>query len=181
MTDEKAYSVVLNLTSIYNKSLTDEQLTVWLNEIKPLDEVIVQKVVNDIKLNNLYSNYMPNLPQFLQLYKRIFNDNLVRDCKDEYCYVCDNKGLEMIREVKIINDIKYTYDYFLHCNFCKKGEEQKISYKNLYTEPINKYLDIDKLIKKNKEKRKKQLENKNNSKHESIKIRYQSLMDIYQC
>lgn len=179
MTAEKAYGIVLNLTSLYNKSLTDEQLTVWLNEIKTLDEITAQKVIKDIKRNHLYSNYMPNLPQFLQLYKKIFNENLVTEQKDDYCYVCANKGIEMIRETKIINGFKYIYDYFLHCDYCRKGEEEKISYKNLYTEPISKYLNVDKLVRKNKEKRKKQVEDKNKFKNESINIRYESLMDIY--
>jgi hypothetical protein len=87
----------------------------------------------------------------------------------------------MIRQIKIINEVKYTYDFFLYCEHCKKGEEKKISYKKLYTEPIGKYLDVDKLIKRNKEKRKKKLENDRNSNIKNIKIRYQSLMDIYQC
>lgn len=151
MSDEQAYNVLVKITSLYNKTLTDEQTTFWINELKPLNELTSQKVVKNLKLNYLYSNHMPTLPQFLALYKGLNGTVYQKESEEqEYCYVCNNKGFDILREYTKTNCTTYFYDYQLHCDCCQKGKQQAINTGKYYSEPISKYYDVQKLAEKHR-------------------------------
>jgi hypothetical protein len=145
--ENTACKALIKLTGLYNKTLSPEQSSTWLSELIPLDEFIVQKVLFELKVHNVYSKYMPTQPEFLQLYKK-YSPN---DKKEQtFCFVCNNRGYDIGIEKIIIGDIEMEYSYALHCDFCEKGEKEKIRSGKYYSEPISAYYDIDKLIKKNK-------------------------------
>ncbi|MEN8905042.1 MAG: hypothetical protein ABF289_03690 [Clostridiales bacterium] len=171
MTKEKAYSALVKITGLYNKTLSDEKTTLWLNELEPLFEIPVQKVVNNLKSNYLYLNNMPTLPQFLALYNRhTHKSSDKKNPNTYYCYVCNNKGYDILRKFEKVNDKTYIYDYALHCDCCKKGEEEKVKSSSVYSEPIGKYFNVDELAAKNRARKEKyarrgsKIETQNNKK-----------------
>ncbi|MEN8906173.1 MAG: hypothetical protein ABF289_09485 [Clostridiales bacterium] len=180
MTSDQAYTTLIKITSLYNKVLTDEQIAVWMDELKPLDEISTQKVVRNLKSNNLYSCYMPTLPQFLSLYKANNGNNCNDEIIQDYCFVCCNKGFEIIREYTTVDNITRFYEYMLHCDCCEKGKQEEISYKNVYSEPISKYFNVNDLARINRKKKEESLKRKRlNQPDEARKKFYKLLSGIY--
>ncbi|MEN8908383.1 MAG: hypothetical protein ABF289_20700 [Clostridiales bacterium] len=162
MNHDLAYKCLTKITSLYNKNLTDEQLAIWLEEFEKLNELAVQKAIKKLKADKIYENCMPTLPQFFSIYKTFIQD---KNIKQPYCYVCNNRGYEILRVYKNLNEKKTPYDYALHCDCCEIGKTQIIKYKKYYSEPISKYFNVESLMTENKKKidkqkakRKKELE-----------------------
>lgn len=157
MKNEAAYKALIKLTALYNKNLTDDQYATWLEELKKLNEIAVLKTLRSIKTHKAYEEYMPTVPQFFSIYKTFIQDENI---KQPFCYVCNNRGYEILRIYKSINEKSLPYDYFLHCDNCSFGKDQSIKHNGYYSEPISMYFSFDMLIAKNKKKLTKQREQK---------------------
>jgi len=183
MTNEQAYNILMKIVNLYNKNLNDEQVTLWLDELKPLDEITSRKVADNLKSNTLYVNHIPTIPQFLILYKSLSKLTITKTTHDQdYCYVCNNRGFDFVRKFKTLNGITYVYDYQLHCDCCEKGKLEEIRTNSVCSEPISMYCDINELKKINKIKRANALQKKSptaKSKFENAKIKYALLSSIY--
>jgi hypothetical protein len=183
MTDEQAYNLLMKITNFYNKKLYDEQVTIWINELKPLDEIISQKAAENLKTNILYTNLMPTIPQFLTLYKSLSKLTAIKTIKEQdYCYVCNNKGFVMMRTFNTNNNVTYVYDFPLHCDCCEKGKLEETRTNTVHSEPISMYYDINELANSNRIKREHTLRKKSRqeeSKIEKIKVEYALISQIY--
>jgi hypothetical protein len=147
----------MKITGLYNKKLSNEQYALWLEELKDLNELAVQRAIKSLKTNNVYENCMPTVPQFLSLYRTFIGKKSV---EQDYCYVCNNRGYEIIRFYKKYNEHKIPYDYFLYCDCCAKGKSLKINHDEYYSDPISKYFDLNNLMSENKKKALKSNKNK---------------------
>lgn len=148
MNKDQASGIITKLFGMYNKEPAIDQITSWLEEIKKLDEPPAQKVLANIKSNPYHVSLMPNIPQFLALYKTYIAKNENVNNK-EYCYVCCNKGIDShIKELHGYlgeNRPPYVLIYQLYCDCCEKGKSMMEG-----LEPISKYFDVTKIAEYNK-------------------------------
>lgn len=125
------------LFGVYNKTYNKAQRITWATKLMNLDLETVEKTIEKIIKNPSYETKMPTYPQFYREYRKILTEFLPKEKEQKYCKYCNNKGYG----IKRING----RDYALHCDFCEKGEKEKIDYTNskgerIFSEPISKYL-----------------------------------------
>jgi hypothetical protein len=161
MDSNSAYNYLMKISGMYNRKLNDDQYALWLEELEILNEIAVKKAIKSLKNNNSYENIMPTIPQFLAIYKTFL---YVKEKEEDYCFVCNNRGFEILRLYKDFGGQVIPYDYMLHCDKCSKGKMQKVACGGYYSEPISKYFDIAKLILENKKNYTKNQESKEKEK-----------------
>jgi hypothetical protein len=158
MTDEQALITFDKLTAMYNKKVDDDQKKFWVKELESLTEITAQKVIQGLKSNRLYEKTMPTIPQFINLYKQ---NSVVVHSEHDFCYVCYNRGHDLIEIKEMRGSEEYVYNMSCHCDFCDLGKDQKIDFtrkdgRRVYSEPISKYLsgiNLEARIASNKDKR----------------------------
>ena len=159
MVEDKALEFVGRLFSMYNRTATDDMSVTWTNEMILLNEIFVEKAINNLKTNKAHetSRDMPTLKQFLDLYKR-YSVEEKQDIPNNYCYVCNNKGAGLWWIYDEETGMPFQLSWY--CDNCSLGgsEYNRIDITNKYgvrrhAVAISSLTNIDKLIEKNKEKK----------------------------
>ena len=98
------------LERFYSKELTEEQKTIWFENLKKLTLQRYQYIIGVIYRKN---KYFPTLADILQINDETGMKKEEKKYKEEKCDICSSRGV--IRYIKKINGIDYDYYCKCHC------------------------------------------------------------------